>query len=491
MASISVAPLSPGTSPARRPKRLAALSLGAVMVFTAACAQSPTASSAPSIGASGAPSVAASAEPSRSPSTGRGDTIKVLVSSGHQQFNPVWDELVTAFTADSGITVELDKVPTGDIQAKVLQDLKLGGCTYDNVEIPDDAQGALADQMSSVEPFLTRDGTDPGAFKSEFVPWAVTASTFGDSLKYYPFYSGAKGVAYRKDLLEDPKAKADFQAKYGYALPIPPTSPQQLVDIAQFFTKDGMAGIVFSGKGDSAETSIADLVFRSGIPGYTDETGNALWGGPKHPENKAKVEAAAKWIQDLVYGAKVAPTAVTGMGTDEAIASYAAGQAAMIYDTIYLGWSAFNAPNVTSVIGHSGTFELPSFQEGSGGIPFWWGRGIPSCSKHQDAAWTFMKWVMADDQLHLALTKGKGVFVPTKKAVLAWAVDQNVIPVGVGDAVTNGESFAITKATGQLREQINIPLIEQLMQNAITPSQYAEQVGQKMQDLLVQAGVAR
>lgn len=463
------------------------LGVFAAAALLAACTSTPAASptTAPSTAASEVPSAAPA-----SPDTGRGDTIKVLVSSGHQQFNPVWDAL-PAFTEQTGITVQLDKVSTGDIQAKALQDLTLGGCTYDNVEILDTAMGALADQMAPLEPFLTKDGVDPATFKAGFVPWAVQTATFGDSLKYHPFYSGAKAVAYRKDLLEDPKNQADFQAQFGYALPIPPTTPQQLVDIAKFFTKDGKYGIVFSGKSDSAETTIADLVFRSGIQGYTDESGNSLWGGPKHPENKAAVEAAAQWMQDLVYKDKVAPTDVTGMGTDEAVASYAAGQAAMIYDTIYLAWSQFVAPNVTSAIGESGTFEMPSFTTGAGGIPFWWGRGIPACSKHQAAAWTFMKWVMDQPQMQDALTKGKGIFVPNNTTILDWAVSQDVLPGGVADAVKHGTPFSITKATDPLRTEVGLPLVEQLMQKSLTATEYADQVGQKMQDYLVQAGVAQ
>jgi multiple sugar transport system substrate-binding protein len=412
------------------------------------------------------------------------------VSSGHQQFNPVWDDL-SSFSAQTGITVQLDKVATDDVQTKALQDLKLGGCTYDNIETPDDAEGALADLMAPLDPFFQKDGIDLATFEAQYVPWDIKATTYGGSLKYYPYYAGAKAVAYRKDLFADPKNQADFQAKYGYALPIPPTTPQQVVDVAKFFTRGGMSGIVFSGQGDAGYGTLADLIFREGIGGITDDTGNLLWGGPKHPENTAKVVAAAKWMQDLVYTYKVAPASVTGMGTDQAVAAYTAGQAAMIFDLIYLPWAQFGAANVTSKIGQSGTFELPSFQPGAGGQPSWWGRGIPACSKHQAASWTFMKWVMADEQIKLALTKGTGVFVPTKTSILEWASAQNVIPVGVADSVKHSQAWTITPATGSLKDQVLIPEMEKLMANAITPSQFADAVGQQGQALLVSAGVAK
>src|SRR5581483_8305135 len=51
-----------------------------------------------------------------------------------------------------------------------------------------------------------------------------------------PCEADAVGFAYRKDLFEDPKEKADFKAKYKYDLAPPKTWPQ-LRDIAEFFTR--------------------------------------------------------------------------------------------------------------------------------------------------------------------------------------------------------------------------------------------------------------
>ncbi len=49
-----------------------------------------------------------------------------------------------------------------------------------------------------------------------------------------PAEGDAAGFAYRKDLFEDPKEKADFKAKYGYDL-TPPDTWLHLKDIAEFF----------------------------------------------------------------------------------------------------------------------------------------------------------------------------------------------------------------------------------------------------------------
>lgn len=416
-------------------------------------------------------------------------TIKVLVSSGHQQFNPVWERL-DDFEAESGIHVELDKVNTVDVESKALQDLRLGGCTYDNLEILDGAMANIAPLMANLEPFIEKGGTDVAAFKDQFASWSVNAATFEGKLKYHPFYSGAKAIAYRKDLFEDPENQAQFKERFGYEFPLPPKTPKELLDLAAFFTRGDMWGLVFSGAGDSAETTFADLAFRAGIDGYTDHNNNAMW-GPKNPDNQAPVITAARYLQDLVRKHKVAPPEVTGMGTGEAVSFYSAGNAAMVYDTIYLSWAEFNADNVISVIGESGSFEPPSFKAGEGGIPFWWARGIPECSDNKEAAWKFMQWVMSDENLKLALTEGLGVFVPTNKDMLQWSVEQGVLPKGVADAVTSAKVYTITPSTGQIRKSLVLPEVEKLLQNALTPEEFAEVTGEIVQEELERAGLAK
>jgi multiple sugar transport system substrate-binding protein len=59
---------------------------------------------------------------------------------------------------------------------------------------------------------------------------------------------------YREELFEDPKEKADFKAKHGYEL-VPPETWDQLVDIAEFFTRDtdGDGKVDFWGYADQAK----------------------------------------------------------------------------------------------------------------------------------------------------------------------------------------------------------------------------------------------
>ncbi|GAA1869083.1 ABC transporter substrate-binding protein [Asanoa iriomotensis] len=418
-----------------------------------------------------------------------GKTIKVLVSSGHQQFKPVWDKL-PEFTAQTGIKVQLDQVATTDIEGAFQRDVTVGACTYDNVELLDGALAGAAPKMADLSTYLTKSGSSAQALFDAQVGWTKGAMEFDGKVAYYPFYSGSKGIAYREDLFTDAKNKTDFKAEFGYDIPTPPTTPAQIVDLAKFFTGRGTQyGIVFSGQGDSGETTLADVIFRHGVNGYQSDDDNAMW-GPSNPANQAKVVESATWLTDLIKNG-YAPKSVTAMATGEATSFYTDGNAAMIYDHIYLPWAQFSAQDVVSKIGESGSFAPPSFVEGAGGITFYWGRGIPECSKNKDASWTFMQWVMSEENQKLALTEGQGVYVPTDKNLLAWSVEQGKVPQGVADAVSTNQPYKVTTATGRMRQKVNLPLVDRLYQGNLTPEQYAKDSGEAIQKEAVDSGLVK
>lgn len=417
----------------------------------------------------------------------RGQTITVLVSSGHQQFNDVWENELPKFEAETGIKVELNKVNTTDISSTFLRDVTVGGCTIDNVEMLDGGTAAAAPRMADLGEFLEADGSSTEELLDGQVPFAQKAYTFDGKLAFYPFYSGAKGVAYRQAWFEDPANQAAFEAEYGYELPNPPTTQDQIVDLAEFFTTPTTSGIVFSGAGDPGESTIDDLLFRQGVEGFQDENNNAQF-GPAHPENTKKVAEAATYLTDFIANGYT-PASMGAMQTADTTANFLAGNTAMDYDHVYLAWNQMTEAQAT--LGKIGSFEFPSAEEGSGGIAFYWGRGIPECSEHKAASWEFMKWIMSDEIQKNALTKGVGVYVPTDKDLLAWAVDQGIVPQGVADSVAHAQAYKVTPVTAQLRQSIGIPAYEKLIGGQLTPEEYAETTGNQMQDAANAAGITQ
>lgn len=417
----------------------------------------------------------------------RGQTIKVMVSSGHQQFNDVWLTELPKFEAETGIKVELDKVNTTDISSAFLRDVTVGGCTIDNVEMLDGGTAAAAPRMADLNTFLEADGSSAEELLEGQVGFAQTAYTFDEKLAFYPFYSGAKGVAYRLSWFEDPANQAAFEAEYGYELPNPPTTTDEMVDVAEFFTTDTTSGIVFSGAGDPGESTIDDQIFRHGVGGFQDEKNNALF-GPAHSDNTKKVVEAATYLTDFIANGYT-PASIGAMQTADTTANFLAGNTAMDYDHVYLAWNQMKAAEAT--LGEIGSFEFPSAEEDAGGIAFYWGRGIPECSQHKAASWEFMKWVMSDEIQKNALTKGVGVYVPTNVELLAWAVEQGIVPQGVADSVANAQAYKVTPVTAQLRQSIGIPAYEKLIGNQLAPKEYAETLGNQMQDAANAAGITQ
>src|SRR5215469_13236106 len=199
-------------------------------------------------------------------------TITVLDTQGHHQFLQVWAN-IPAFEKQTGITVNLVKAATTtDLEQKALQALLLPNSPYDVMTLPDTTTGAAALHMTSLEPYITQSGSTVAAFQAQFPEWVRKADTFGGQVRYASFYAGAVAVVYRKSLFEDPANKAAFQQQFGYALPEPPTTPQQLLDEAKFFTRNGQYGLVFPASGDTGATIFEEIMWRAGLP-FTDSNG--------------------------------------------------------------------------------------------------------------------------------------------------------------------------------------------------------------------------
>lgn len=83
---------------------------------------------------------------------------------------------------------------------------------------------------------------------------------------YIPFHANAQIGYYRKQLFEDPKEQAAFKTKYGYDL-APPTTIQQVEDIARFFTRPdkSMFGLTANWGGGQGFSAFLDYYNATGL----------------------------------------------------------------------------------------------------------------------------------------------------------------------------------------------------------------------------------
>ena len=151
------------------------------------------------------------------------------ISGPLHSFRPIWEEL-------SGGTVEIVELPFAEHYTKMMLDLRNGTGQYDAFMVGAFWYGDIVggNYALPVNDYLDTD---------EFPVWSIDdmppslrmLHTWGDEI--YGVLNDADGqvMYYRRDILTDPEWNQQFQAEYGYDLPVPPTTWQQVLDISQFF----------------------------------------------------------------------------------------------------------------------------------------------------------------------------------------------------------------------------------------------------------------
>lgn len=177
-------------------------------------------------------------------------------------------ELVNDYQKETGVTVKVETVPWPDFQTKAFTEFNAQGSAYDLVVGDSQWLGAGSTQGHYVEltDFVkTNDLTKvmaPATMK-----WYSEYPAASGHYWSVPLEGDALGWAYRKDWFEDPTEMANFKAKYGYDLAVPQTW-QQLLDIAEFFTRPDKnmygAAIYSMNAGDAIVMGVENSVFAYG-----------------------------------------------------------------------------------------------------------------------------------------------------------------------------------------------------------------------------------
>ena len=142
---------------------------------------------------------------------------------------PVWEEL-------TGARLELGLVPVADLHARLMLDLGQGRGGYDAAVVAAYFYGDLvAGRHLLPVDGLMASGRFP-RWGYDDMPPALRTLHQWDGVGY-GVRNDADGqvLYYRRDVLNDPDNRKAFQAALGYALPVPPKTWQQVLDIARFF----------------------------------------------------------------------------------------------------------------------------------------------------------------------------------------------------------------------------------------------------------------
>lgn len=180
-----------------------------------------------------------------------GDEVTVLsldsgpkggISGPIYMFRPIWEEL-------TGAKLNIALVPISELYTKTFLDLRNGTGEYDAIIVGAFFYGDLlaGNYILPVDEFMAS-GEYP-KWSYDVMPPSLRAIYTWDDVGY-GVLNDADGqiLYYRRDLLTDPTHQAAFKAEYGYDLPVPPQSLQQLRDIAKYFNGKDFDG---DGQGDS------------------------------------------------------------------------------------------------------------------------------------------------------------------------------------------------------------------------------------------------
>jgi len=200
-----------------------------------------------------------------------GVNLVVATQVGPQIASPVqnfWKE----WGDKTGGTVEVQEFPFGDLFEKIRTGYLSGASPFDIIIYASDWAGDIMGPGYVLEvPKEIQDQVGYGylipTYRDRILAW-------GGTVWALPYDGDAHNVYYRNDLLTDPDLNAEFNAAYGYDMPVPIQTWDQYYDIAEFFNGkeiDGQtiygAGTAFKRKAQSYWTFLGLAAPYSKVPG--------------------------------------------------------------------------------------------------------------------------------------------------------------------------------------------------------------------------------
>lgn len=343
----------------------------------------PTSTTATSLPTGTATSSGGAAAP-----TGR--TLNILVEGGGRQLQqPIAD----LFEKETGTKVNFIEVPYAQVYDKLSAEVASGGSSYDVATVDVVWLPRFAQFAEPLDAMFTAD------VKNDLFPALVNDAQANGHFIGMPQWANAEVLYYRKDLFEDPKEQTNFKAKFGYDLK-PPTTWQQFIDAAQFFTRKDSTGKVTMYGTDAkgaVETEWLAEVLQAGSPGVVlDKSGNVIIDNPQHVQ-------ALQFDADLRCKYNVTPPNTNEIDWNAAQNLFYQGQTSMM-----LFWAhAYRlTPKDSKVEGKVGVAPMIAGPGGVGAIPGPWYNIVPSTGKNKDLAMQYVKFAYDHNDLGIQAPLG-------------------------------------------------------------------------------------
>ena len=303
------------------------------------------------------------------------------------------------FEEATGIKVEIEMYEHSEAVNKVMLDLNSRRGRYDFILQPHRELGRFVKNghLEALEKYLSDSKLRDPSFQPEkqlYQRLWKEISWYEGKVYGFPFTALTMYMWYRDDLLNDPKERAGFNAKYGYDLQ-PAKNWKQYRDIAEWFTRPdkGFYGTAIQGKRHEA-LWYEWLNFLYSFGGDMMEVSAGSECGPIIV-NSPEAIASLEYYKSLM---KFSPPDTLNYFWDDVMALM---QQDKVYQLIMWNdatYAVAEDKEASKVAGKMGFDIVPQGDGGKVGQVEGWTYLIPRYSKNKEAAFLFIQWMMAFDQ---------------------------------------------------------------------------------------------
>lgn len=307
--------------------------------------------------------------------------------------------LKSEFEERTGIEVVIEMYEHSEAVNKVMLDLNSKRGRYDFILQPHRELGRFVKNghLEALEKYMGNEKLRDPSFnpESQLYPSLWKEISWYEGKVYgFPFTALTMYMWYRNDLLNDPKEKSGFKAKYGYDLK-PASNWQEYTDISEWFYRpdEGFYGTALQGKRHEA-LWYEWLNFLYSFGGDMLEAKSGSECGPVIV-NSPEAVASLKYYKSLMA---YSPSDTLNYTWDDVMALMQQGkvyQMIMWNDATYAVAEDYKA---STVAGKMGFDIVPQGRGGKIGQVEGWTYLVPKGSKNKQAAYLFIQWMMEKSQ---------------------------------------------------------------------------------------------
>ncbi len=300
------------------------------------------------------------------------------------------------FTKRTGIKVEIEMYEHSEAVNKVMLDLNSKRARYDFILQPHRELGKFVanKHLQAIDRFLD----DPKLRDPSFDPAKVLYPGLWKEISWYqgkvygfPFTALTMYAWYRADLLNDPKERAGFKAKYGYELQ-PARDWKQYRDLAEWFTRpdQGFYGTALQGKRHEALWyEWINFLYSFGGDVLDVKAGSEC--GPVIVNSPEAIESL-EYYKSLV---KFSPPDTLNYFWDDVMALMQQGKVFELIMWNDATYAVAEDKEASTVAGKMAFDLVPQGNGGKVGQVEGWSYLVPASAKNQAAAYLFIQWMMA------------------------------------------------------------------------------------------------